>query len=162
MESEFEWEYLLENIGSLPRLEKLKLYQGCFREGKWEIAEGQFLSLKYLELSCGALEHWTTQESSIFPRLEQLLLNSSEKLEEIPFQIGNIPTLQKIKLYYCNQSVVLSAKNIVDEQVEFQGEQLSFRVEVLVTRADEELQSLAGPNFKVYSQKDLDLESGYK
>ncbi|XP_057800181.1 putative late blight resistance protein homolog R1A-4 [Salvia miltiorrhiza] len=146
----FEWEKILEKIGSMPLLEKFKLLEGCFETGKWEMVEGQFPSLKYLELfACLNLKHWTAESSSIFPRLEKLSLDLMEELKEIPTQIGDIPTLQKIWVNYCGESAVMCAKEIVEEQVELQGEDLPFRVKVWIPRENEAVQSLAGPNFEV-------------
>ncbi|XP_057770030.1 putative late blight resistance protein homolog R1B-23 [Salvia miltiorrhiza] len=155
MNGGFEWEKMLEKIGALPHLEKFKLWQGCFKTGKWEMVEDQFPSLKYLGLySCPSLEHWTAEASSIFPRLEKLQLFHMEELKEIPSQIGDIPTLQKIWMTDCGESSVRCAKEIVDQQVDLQGE-VQFHVQVWFPRKDEEmqtfeaLQSLAGPNFEV-------------
>ncbi|KAL3619506.1 hypothetical protein CASFOL_037076 [Castilleja foliolosa] len=153
MANKFEWEDMLEKLGSLPLLEKLKLWYGQFRTGMWEIVEGQFPSLKYLRLvGCHGLEHWTTAEDSesIFPRLEKINIVCAEGLKNIPCEIGNISTLQEIKLIECNKAAVMSAKEMVEEQVQLQGEQLPFRVVVdkLLIR-NEELKTLAGPNFEV-------------
>ncbi|XP_057770054.1 uncharacterized protein LOC130989908 [Salvia miltiorrhiza] len=155
MNGGFEWEKMLEKIGALPHLEKFKLWEGCFKTGKWQMVEDQFPSLKYLGLySCPSLEHWTAEASSIFPRLEKLQLFHMEELKEIPSQIGDIPTLQKIWMTDCGESSVRCAKEIVDQQVDLQGE-VQFHVQVWFPRKDEEmqtfeaLQSLAGPNFEV-------------
>ncbi|XP_057803089.1 putative late blight resistance protein homolog R1A-3 [Salvia miltiorrhiza] len=145
----FEWEKILGKIGALPLLEKFKLLRGCFGTGKWEMVEGQFPSLKYLELGpCPSLEHWTAESNSIFPRLEKLRLVHME-LKEIPTQIGDIPMLQKIWMDYCGESAVMCAKEIVEEQVEIQGEDLPFHVQVKLSCKNEAVQSLAGPNFEV-------------
>ncbi|XP_057800189.1 putative late blight resistance protein homolog R1A-10 [Salvia miltiorrhiza] len=145
-----EWEKMLEKIGALPLLEKFKLYKGCFGTGKWEMVEGQFPSLKYLELdSCPSLEHWTAESNSIFPRLEKLCLVKMEELKEIPTQIGDIPTLLKIWMIDCGESAVMCAKEIVEEQVELQGEDLPFHVQVRLRRKNEAVQSLESPNFEV-------------
>lgn len=99
---------------------------------------------------CAGLKHWTTQESSIFPHLEQLRLFELKELEEIPLEIGDVPTLQRIKLVLCNELAVMCAKEIEDEQVKLQGDQLSFRFVVRVSkRRIGALRSLAGPNFEV-------------
>ncbi|KAL3619499.1 hypothetical protein CASFOL_037069 [Castilleja foliolosa] len=149
----FEWEEdMLEKMGSLPLLEKLRLGLGHFRADKWEIVEGQFPSLKYLRLDfCDGLKHWTTAEDSesIFPRLEHILITFAVWLKNIPCEIGNISTLKEIRLIHCNEAVVKSAKEMVDAQVELQGEQLPFRVLVFVGEDEEELKTLAGPNFQV-------------
>ncbi|XP_057800185.1 putative late blight resistance protein homolog R1B-16 [Salvia miltiorrhiza] len=151
MKNDLEWEKMLEKIGALPLLEKFKLYRGCFGTGKWEMVEGQFPSLKYLGLhSCPSLKHWTAESNSIFQRLEKLRLIKMEELKEIPTQIGDIPTLQKIWMRDCGESAVMCAKEIVEEQVELQGEDLPFHVQVRVQRKNEAVQNLAGPNFEVY------------
>lgn len=80
----FVWEEMLEKIGSLPFLQKLKLIGGEFKTGKWETVEGQFASLKFLSLKfCFDLSHWT-MECSHFPCLEHLRLIGVKKLKEIP------------------------------------------------------------------------------
>ncbi|XP_057800146.1 putative late blight resistance protein homolog R1C-3 [Salvia miltiorrhiza] len=150
MNGGFEWEKMLEKIGALPFLEKFKLWFGCFGTGKWEMVEGQFPSLKYLGLHrCCSLEHWTAESNSIFPRLEKLHLDGMLALKEIPTQIGDIPTLQKIWMRDYDESAVMCAKEIVEEQVELQGEDLPFRVQVWLSCENEAVQSLAGPNFEV-------------
>ncbi|XP_057785027.1 putative late blight resistance protein homolog R1A-10 [Salvia miltiorrhiza] len=150
MNGGFQWEKMLEKIGALPLLEKFKLWAGCFGTGKWEMVEGQFPSLKYLGLHlCPSLEHWTAESNSIFPRLEKLRLFGMEELKEIPTQIGDIPTLQKIWMDDCGESAVMCTKEIVEEQVELQGEDLPFHVQVWLPRKNEVVQSLAGPNFEV-------------
>ncbi|EYU35748.1 hypothetical protein MIMGU_mgv11b017474mg [Erythranthe guttata] len=53
------------------------------------------------------LERWTT-ESAHFPRLEQLDLRHLDRLEEIPSDIGEIPTLQSIRVQYCSKTAVIS------------------------------------------------------
>ncbi|XP_057770185.1 putative late blight resistance protein homolog R1B-14 [Salvia miltiorrhiza] len=144
MNRRFEVDDMLEKIGWLPLLEKLKLVRGCFGRGEWEIVEGRFPSLKYLSLDkCGGLKHWTAQESSIFPRLEQLHLDQLHDLKKLPSEIGHIPTLQKIYLSWCSKSAIRSAKKIVDEQVELQGEELPFQVQVRLLNKNEALLSLA-------------------
>ncbi|XP_042049834.1 putative late blight resistance protein homolog R1B-16 [Salvia splendens] len=158
VDSCFDWEMMLEKIGSLPLLEKFKIQSGCFGAGKLEICEGQFPSLKYLELLfCHNLIHWTADEdSSIFPRLEKLHLLCLDELENIPSEIGYISTLKSIQIQYCHESVVKCAKNIVEEQMDCQGGDLSFNVYVEVLGGSnkeeavlKELQSLSGPNFEV-------------
>ncbi|XP_047953284.1 putative late blight resistance protein homolog R1B-16 [Salvia hispanica] len=152
MSDDFEWEIMLERIGSLPLLEKLKLRYGRFGTCKWKIFEGQFSCLKYLELSsCHSLKHWTTEAGSIFPRLEKLTLLSLKGLENMPYEIGDIPTLQKILMSGCRKSVVKCAKDIVEEQMDCQGDNLPFHVFVRPSPLDDNkaMQNFAGPNFVV-------------
>ncbi|XP_057801543.1 putative late blight resistance protein homolog R1C-3 isoform X2 [Salvia miltiorrhiza] len=141
-------EEILEKIGSLPLLEKLKLSYGQFARRRWEIVEGQFPSLKYLRLyDCRDMECWTL-EGSCLPRLEQLHLWFVESLEEFPSEIGEIPNLKSIQVWDCSESAVVSLKNIVEEQEELQGEP-SIHVRVESSNVSQELQSLATPNFRV-------------
>ncbi|KAL6529633.1 hypothetical protein OROGR_015256 [Orobanche gracilis] len=145
---------ILEKVGLLPLLEKLKLWTGGFRTGKWEVAEGHFPCLKYLGIySCSDLRKITTKDESsiIFPRLEQLHLFHLDELEEIPSEIGEISTLQKITMMGCTASMVKCAKVILEEQLELYGEEQVFTVVVSLVGENEELQTLVGPNFEVYA-----------
>ena len=64
--SSFELEDVMPTIGSLPLLQKLRLYDGRFRTREWETVEGQFLSLKSLTLwEWRDFEKWTVLESFI-------------------------------------------------------------------------------------------------
>ncbi|KAL8458542.1 hypothetical protein ACS0TY_036170 [Phlomoides rotata] len=100
-------------IGSLPLLEKLKLIGGSFEGRGWETVEGQFRSLKFLQLDqCKDTEFWTT-ESSHFPCLEHLGLRLIEELNEIPSEIGEIETLKSIRLVWCSKSAIVSTKRII-------------------------------------------------
>ncbi|KAL1551785.1 putative late blight resistance protein R1B-16 isoform X3 [Salvia divinorum] len=137
-------EEMLENIGALPLLQKLKLERADFQKGVWETSEEQFPSLKFLELKWCSLVSWIT-ESSHFPCLEKLRLYAMKELEEIPCEIGEIPTLQSIHLEYCSESVVESAKAIAEEQ-----DELQVRAVVFNNSNNQALRSqLAGPNFRV-------------
>ncbi|XP_047947146.1 putative late blight resistance protein homolog R1B-16 [Salvia hispanica] len=151
MKGDFEWKKMLGKISSLPLLEKFDLWSGCFGTGKWENFEGQFPSLKYMGLfSCHSLNHWTAEASSIFPRLEKLRIVNLDGLENIPFEIGYIPTLQKIWMVDCGESVLKCAKEIVEEQMDLQGDDLPFHVQVwLPLNKIKEMQILTGPNFEV-------------
>ncbi|XP_047962202.1 putative late blight resistance protein homolog R1A-3 [Salvia hispanica] len=146
-------EDVMEKVSTLPLLQKLKLSYGDFTTGKWETVDGQFPSLKYLSLAwCYRLECWRTESSSHFPCLEHLHLSSLAELKEIPAELGEIPTLKSVVLYECSESAVKSAKRMVEEQEELQGEEhLSFKVTVKLWRRNEELHSLANPNFQVTS-----------
>ncbi|XP_057801525.1 putative late blight resistance protein homolog R1B-23 [Salvia miltiorrhiza] len=144
----FHLEEILEKIASLPLLEKLTLKYGEFARRSWEIVEGQFPSLKYLRLSeCWDMECWTL-EGYCLPRLEQLLLDDMWSLEEFPSEIGEIPTLKSIRLWFCSETMAVSLKKIVEEQEELQGDP-PFHVLVKLNNVSQELQSLATPNFRV-------------
>ncbi|XP_047977565.1 putative late blight resistance protein homolog R1B-23 [Salvia hispanica] len=147
----FELEDILPMLGSLPLLWRLRLDGGRFRTRKWETIEGQFRSLRLLALGgCGDLEDWTVLESSHFPLLEELHLLNLDELEEIPSEIGEIATLRSIILDSCNDSMVLSAKQILEQQQDLHGDELDLHVIVRLWEKDEDLLKLATSNFEVY------------
>ncbi|KAL9170425.1 hypothetical protein ABFS82_04G144800 [Erythranthe guttata] len=110
------WEDLTK-IGSLPHLEVLKLDYMCSADGvhEWNPIEGEFLRLKFLLIEHCDLVYWNA-DCSHFPVLETLVLRRLHKLEEIPLDIGEIPTLGVIDLYCCNESTAISAMKIAEEQ----------------------------------------------
>ncbi|XP_047962183.1 putative late blight resistance protein homolog R1A-10 [Salvia hispanica] len=139
LENVFEWEDILPMIGSLPLLQKLILHGGRFRTGEWETIEDQFPSLNSLTLDgCYDLENWIVSESSHFPLLQELRLRGIYGLKKIPSEIGEIPTLRSIKLYGCSETVLLSAKEIIEEQEETYGDQLDLKVTAVVLEQDKE------------------------
>lgn len=121
------WEHM-SIIGSLPNLEVLKLYRALYGE-EWNTVEGEFSKLKFLLLESLDLCRWEA-ESSHFPRLESLIIRYCEQLEEIPFGIGEIPTLKLIELYHCGEKANSSAEQIQEEQWSMGNEDLQVRVEV--------------------------------
>ncbi|XP_012839443.1 PREDICTED: putative late blight resistance protein homolog R1B-11 [Erythranthe guttata] len=86
------------------------------------------------------------QRAPTFHALEQLDLRHLDRLEEIPSDIGERPTLQSIRVQYCSKTVVIYAKRILDEQEEFDNVGLRVRV---VARNIKDFESLASPNFQV-------------
>ncbi|XP_057775552.1 putative late blight resistance protein homolog R1C-3 [Salvia miltiorrhiza] len=147
---------ILEKIGWLPLLQKLVLENGSFKTGKWDTIEGQFQSLRLLQLdSCGGLKNWTMAESSHFPLLQELRLLRLTELEEIPLEVGEIATLKSIYLENCSESAVVSAKLIVEEQEYLYGDQFDLHVRALLRKPDERLLRLASPNFEVTVMRKL-------
>ncbi|XP_047963361.1 putative late blight resistance protein homolog R1C-3 [Salvia hispanica] len=144
-----EVEDIMSKIGSLPLLEKFVLERGCFRTGKWETTEGQFPSLKFLQLDyCSGLKVWIVSENSHFPTLQKLHLHYVRELNEIPSAVGEIATLKSIKLDYCSEAVVESAKKIVEEQEDLYGDR-QLHVQVSVWKREEALKKLASAHFEV-------------
>ncbi|KAL8466277.1 hypothetical protein ACS0TY_035408 [Phlomoides rotata] len=145
------WEDMTTTIGSLPLLEVLKLERNSFIGPHWETVEGDFCSLKFLLIRrCPDLEYWDT-ESTHFPCLEHLRLDSLMNLEKIPQDIGDIPTLQSIELVNCGVSAVISAKWILEEQEELGNEALHVRV--VASKDDQVLESLRSHNFQVETRR---------
>ncbi|KAG8380148.1 hypothetical protein BUALT_Bualt07G0163400 [Buddleja alternifolia] len=123
-----DWEEMSSKVGSLPLLQALKLNYNSCKGPQWKPVEGQFCSLKYLEiLRCDDLEYWMADQTS-FPHLEQLVLIGLPELKEIPSGIGDIPTLKAIRLDFCCDSAVISAKKVAEEQEELGNEDLQVQL----------------------------------
>lgn len=58
-------------------------------------------------------------DASCFPILEKLVLINLQDLNEVPSGIGEIPSLQLIRLEDCTLSVSISAMKVKEEQENF-------------------------------------------
>ncbi|XP_022841555.1 putative late blight resistance protein homolog R1A-3 [Olea europaea var. sylvestris] len=105
-------------IGELPYLEVLKLRDNTIGGKGWDTNEGEFRRLKYLELDAVQIEHWNVSDDD-FLILERLVLRSCQLLKEIPFSLGVIPTLEKIEVHGCAESVEASALQIREEVLDY-------------------------------------------
>ncbi|KAL2553111.1 Disease resistance protein (CC-NBS-LRR class) family [Forsythia ovata] len=108
------WTNML-TFGSLANLEVLKLKDFDFEDSVWKTNEGEFRKLKFLHIGCKNLEFWEV-EGTHLPSLQCLSLGNCPRLNCIPSEIGEIPTLQVIALFGCEKSVVTSAYSIQEEQ----------------------------------------------
>ncbi|CAA3004523.1 late blight resistance homolog R1A-10 [Olea europaea subsp. europaea] len=114
-------------VGSLSNLQVLKLRYKAFECPEWEPIEGEFDQLKYLLLAGLDLKHWRA-ENIHFPKLRQLVIRWCSSLEMIPFGIAEIPTLDSIELLHCSPTVVTSAKEIKEEQLNMGNDFFRLRV----------------------------------
>ncbi|XP_049356872.1 putative late blight resistance protein homolog R1C-3 [Solanum verrucosum] len=111
-------QYLSETADHLKHLEVLKLYYVEFGDHReWKVSNGMFPQLKILKLKCVSLLKWIVADDA-FPNLEQLVLRGCRHLMEIPSCFMDILSLQYIEVENCNESVVKSAMNIQETQVE--------------------------------------------
>ncbi|CAA2993371.1 late blight resistance homolog R1B-16 isoform X1 [Olea europaea subsp. europaea] len=124
-------------FGKLPNLEVLKLREFAFSGPEWVPTEGEFLKLKFLLIWETDLEQWRA-DSTHFPRLEHLILQKCSKLVEIPSDIGEIQTLKIIEIDNSSPSVVKSAKDMLQEQLD-QGNEV---LDVLFHQTKERLNPL--------------------
>lgn len=103
-------------IGSLPNLQVLEMMYICAPElSEWLPVEGQFVRLKYFRCSLDNVSKWEVEKEQ-FPSLESFILAYAPLIEEIPYGIGEIDSLQLIELWFCKESLVSSAKRIQDQQ----------------------------------------------
>ncbi|KAH6781317.1 hypothetical protein C2S51_006610 [Perilla frutescens var. frutescens] len=128
----FGWELSWSDmamIASLPYLHFLKFGGNSVVTPMWDCVEGEFLSLKHLQVhGCDNLFNWSTADSSSFPELETLSLEDLYELEEIPLGIGEIPTLERIHIYKCSESAVISAMKILEEQESLGNQSLQLQL----------------------------------
>ncbi|KAG6425027.1 hypothetical protein SASPL_115450 [Salvia splendens] len=127
LQIEMDWSFVeqqkIMSCAFPPTLKKLSLSNvlklrklACI--GKtWETSEGGFGQLTYLLIQESNLEHWI-MEATHFPRLNSLVLHHCWYLNEVPSDMGKIPTLEYIYLDFDrdNQSLLRSAKWIQDDR----------------------------------------------
>lgn len=121
-------------IKSLTHLGSLRLAE--VKGPKWELVEEEFPSLKRLTICrCNDLLNWNVN-SSHFPVLETFHFIGLPRLSEIPFEIGDIPTLQSIRLHGCSASAAVSAMRIGAEQESMGNNDL--QLDLRLSRREEE------------------------
>ncbi|XP_022025247.1 putative late blight resistance protein homolog R1B-16 [Helianthus annuus] len=102
-------------IQSLPNLQHLKLHPHAFEGSCWNTNGQEFPQLKLLNLEWLNIKVWEAYSES-FPCLRQLQITNCRNLEEIPLEIGEIPTLELIQIRGCRDSVIESVRRIEEEQ----------------------------------------------
>ncbi|XP_031101272.1 putative late blight resistance protein homolog R1B-16 [Ipomoea triloba] len=104
----------------LPRLEVLKLLSNACVGKEWELPEDddKFCQLIVLEIGRTDLKDWKATGDH-FPKLKHLSLSSCKKLKEIPRGFAEIEELKSIQLAGCRPSVVASAQEIKEEQLDY-------------------------------------------
>lgn len=108
-------------IGRLKNLEVLKLRHIRFEGNRWDTRDDEFEKLKYLRLYSTDLRQWNVETSQHFPKLEHLVLHLCPNLEDIPDEIGEIPTLQMIQV---DQDLEESARRMEEQQRDMGNEDL--------------------------------------
>ncbi|KAL0357376.1 UNVERIFIED_CONTAM: putative late blight resistance proteinR1B-16 [Sesamum calycinum] len=116
----------MNQIGNLPNLETLKLRFCTFPSGKWETKEGEFCQLQYLVMQSVGPVYWEADDTH-FPRLKHLVIRRG-RLMTIPLAIGDIPTLKVIEVDSSGPSVVASAREIQEVQLDIGNDELQVRI----------------------------------
>ncbi|XP_047961373.1 putative late blight resistance protein homolog R1A-3 [Salvia hispanica] len=137
-------------IASLPHLQLLELWDAV-RGAEWNFFKQEFHNLKHLTISNGnGLINWIADKSN-FPVLETLYLSSLRNLEEIPLDIGEISTLQKITVHDCSESVNMSAIRILEEQEDLGNQSLQLIIYIgLAAMLEESKQRYTSRNLQIY------------
>ncbi|KAL3849170.1 hypothetical protein ACJIZ3_011052 [Penstemon smallii] len=127
---------LMSVVGRLPNLEQLKLQRCDFlgndwtsteidnleqTEPEWESVEGEFDALQFLLMEDLNLVRWRAYGDH-FPILRHLVVRDCSSLEEIPSDIGDIPTLALIEVDESSPSVMASVMQILEEQMDYGNE----------------------------------------
>ncbi|CAI9113587.1 OLC1v1014216C1 [Oldenlandia corymbosa var. corymbosa] len=108
-------------IGKLPNLEVLRLHWVTFKEGIWEMKEGDFSKLKFLRLyRLENLARWTADNVE-FGSLEILVLSWCTKIEELPDGLEKVVTLKMIEIDHCTETAQDWARQVEEKQVEDWG-----------------------------------------
>ncbi|XP_076922254.1 putative late blight resistance protein homolog R1B-12 [Bidens hawaiensis] len=114
-------------IQSLPNLQVLKLHSYAFLGSCWNTNGQEFRQLKFLRLMWLDIKVWEAYSRS-FPCLRRLEIFSCEDLENIPLEIGDIPTLELIQIYEYRESLGESVRRIQEEQQDMGNYNLKFDV----------------------------------
>lgn len=115
----------MSTVGSLPNLEVLKLQTRAAQGQVWNPNADEFCRLKFLLIDQCWMETWVADDCH-FPCLEHLHLVNM-KMEEIPIEFAEVPTLLSIDLNYCSKSLIASAKKISEEREAFGYEEVQVR-----------------------------------
>ncbi|XP_027064575.1 putative late blight resistance protein homolog R1B-16 [Coffea arabica] len=121
--SYFRWPWSkMAAIGNLPNLEVLKLLRRSFEGEIWEMEVEKFPKVRFLKLASLDIVKWTAsseyeyEDQYYFPRLQKLVLESCDALQEIPSCLGNSSTLEIIEVSKC-PNCTSSLEEIREEQI---------------------------------------------
>nr|GMD13584.1 putative late blight resistance protein homolog R1B-8 [Ipomoea batatas] len=108
----FKWDDM-EKLGSLEKLEVLKLDENAFSGDSWDLKSNLvFNQLQYLRIGRTNLKTWTIAENN-FPVLENLVLRNCVRLEAIPSAFAQVHTLKVIELYHMREEAINSARQVL-------------------------------------------------
>lgn len=97
-------------LGSLEKLQVLKLKDNAFVGSRWVVDDRGFDSLEVLHVGRTDLSIWVTRAHH-FPSLKRLELHNCEKLKQIPMALADIPKLEYLDLQRCREAAA-SARSI--------------------------------------------------
>ncbi|KAG6413720.1 hypothetical protein SASPL_126434 [Salvia splendens] len=90
-------------LGSLEKLQVLKLKDNAFVGKRWQVDERGFDALEVLHIGRTDLSIWMASAHH-FPSLKRLELHNCEKLKEVPLALADIPKLEYLDLQRCKEA----------------------------------------------------------
>ncbi|CDP00589.1 unnamed protein product [Coffea canephora] len=115
-DTSLDWQIHMPILGKLRFLEVLKLKDNAFMGEDWQTEGGGFRCLKVLFIGSTNLKSWDAKATN-FPQLRCLVLKQCKKLVRIPSDFVYMKHLEMIDLEYAKDSVVSSARRIVQQQL---------------------------------------------
>ncbi|XP_019164821.1 PREDICTED: uncharacterized protein LOC109160983 isoform X2 [Ipomoea nil] len=107
----FHWDDM-SILGSLEKLEVLKLDESAFKGEIWDLKSNVvFQQLRYLRIVKTKLETWIASEHS-FPVLETLVIRNCLFLERIPNAFAEVKNFKVMELYHVSEKATKSAEEI--------------------------------------------------
>ncbi|CAI9089619.1 OLC1v1024224C1 [Oldenlandia corymbosa var. corymbosa] len=113
------WEKILP-VGTLPKLEVLKLLDSSFVGDAWDMEEYGFPSLRFLKMSRLDIVRWTVDDDE-FGCLQNLVLDHCSNLVKLPSCLECISTLEMIDVFACSDNLESELRRIEEEQVKVYG-----------------------------------------
>ncbi|KAH6822189.1 hypothetical protein C2S53_000076 [Perilla frutescens var. hirtella] len=114
-ETSLDWRHM-SIIGSLEKLEVLKLKDKAFHGETWKATDGGFRHLEVLHIGRTNLKIWVASHHH-FPRLKHLQLNNCEDLQQVPIELADVPSFLKLVLFRSRRAAA-SAKKIESKIME--------------------------------------------
>ncbi|CAN4122050.1 unnamed protein product [Withania somnifera] len=124
-------------IGSLEKLEVLKLESDAFEGEQWDVKDDEFQNLKLLIFNNMNIPQWNFSDMS-FPNLQHVIFRNSQ-LKTIPCNFENLLLLQMIEVSWCkcSHSTLNSFEEIKKTQTEDMGNH-EFKLIIKSREEDEE------------------------
>ncbi|XP_042006130.1 late blight resistance protein R1-A-like isoform X2 [Salvia splendens] len=133
-------------IGSLPKLEVLKVQCSAFPGPEWKTKVEEFPRLEFLLLEDIDPVHWRTDDDDEWlPCLQRLIIRNCYKL---PSQVGYIDVLKTIEVVDCSPSLVASALQIKEKEEEYGNFYLSYDQFIMETLMTAETLKMAAKSLK--------------
>ncbi|KAL0415450.1 UNVERIFIED_CONTAM: putative late blight resistance proteinR1A-4 [Sesamum latifolium] len=113
-------------VGSLPKLEILKLEYDAFQGLEWNPSDREFARLKFLLIEAPDLEYWGV-ESTHFPSLEYLVLDDVD-LKQLPWVLQKFTRFDLLNCTSLRNPFLNSVEQIKEERESLGYEELQVEV----------------------------------